>query len=61
MSKDNYEMWLRDICHQLDVPNPILLDHHFKNFVNFHNTKFRQDDFVETVDYGMLIVEDCKE
>ncbi|MDE6474433.1 MAG: hypothetical protein K2L70_04975 [Clostridia bacterium] len=61
MSRANYEAWLRDICHQLDVPNPVLLDHHFKNFVNFHNTKFRQDDFVETLDYDMLIVEDCKE
>ncbi|MDE7191762.1 MAG: hypothetical protein K2O35_04785 [Clostridia bacterium] len=61
MSKDNYEVWLRDICHQLDVPNPVILEHHFKNFVNFHNTKFRQDDFVETLDYDIFIVEDCKE
>lgn len=61
MSKDNYEVWLRDICHQLDVPNPVILDHHFKNFVNFHNTKFRRDDFVETLDYDIFIVEDCKE
>ncbi|MCI8912287.1 MAG: hypothetical protein HFE33_06330 [Clostridia bacterium] len=61
LSKDNYELWLRDICHILDVPNPVLLDHHFKNFVNFHNTKFRQDDFVETLDYDIFIVEDCKE
>lgn len=61
LSKDNYELWLRDICHILDVPNPVLLDHHFKNFVNFHNTKFRQDDFVETLDYDIFIVEDYKE
>lgn len=61
LSKDNYELWLRDICHILDMPNPVLLDHHFKNFVNFHNTKFRQDDFVETLDYDIFIVEDCKE
>ncbi|MCI9291470.1 MAG: hypothetical protein HFE32_06725 [Clostridia bacterium] len=61
LSKDNYELWLRDICHILDVPNPVLLDHHFKNFVNFHNTKFRQDDFVETLDYDIFIIEDCKE
>ena len=61
LSKNNYEIWLRDICHILDVPNPVLLEHHFKNFVNFHNTKFRQDDFVETLDYDVFIVEDCKE
>ncbi|MDE5990776.1 MAG: hypothetical protein K2O95_02615 [Clostridia bacterium] len=61
LSFGNYELWLRDICHQLDAPNPVLLDQHFKNFVNFHNTKFRQDDFIETLDYDMLIIEDCKE
>ncbi|MDE6275337.1 MAG: hypothetical protein K2M75_02230 [Clostridia bacterium] len=61
MSRANYEIWLREICHELDVPNPILLDHHYKNFVNFHNTKFKQDDFVESLDYDVLIVEDCKE
>ncbi len=61
LTKDNYELWLRDICHELDIPNPVILNHHFKNFINFHNTKFRQDDFVETLDYDMFIVEDCKE
>ena len=61
MSASNYELWLRDICHQLDVPNPVLLQQHYKNFVNFHNTRFKDDDFIETLDYDMLIVEDCKE
>ena len=61
LSLQNYEVWLREICHQLDVPNPVILDHHYKNFVNFHNTKFKQDDFVESLDYDVLIVEDCKE
>ena len=61
LSETNYELWLRDICHTLDAPNPVLLNQHYKNFVNFHNTKFRQDDFIETLDYDMLIIEDCKE
>jgi len=61
LSEKNYEMWLREICALLDVPNPVLLSQHFKNFVNFHNTRFKQDDFVECLDYDMLIIEDCKE
>ena len=52
---------LRDICHDMDIPTPIILDAHFKNFIRFHNAKFKQEDFVETLDYDMLIVEDCKE
>lgn len=61
LTKANYELWLRDICHALDIPNPVLLDHHYKNFVNFHNSKFKQDDFIESLDYDSFIVEDCKE
>lgn len=61
MSSDSYELWLREICHSLDIPNPIIINQHYKNFVNFHNTKFKKCDFVESLDYDMLIVEDCKE
>lgn len=61
MSPDSYELWLRDICHKLDVPNPVVIAQHYKNFKNFHNTKFKKGDFIESLDYDMLIVEDCKE
>ncbi len=61
MTSQSYELWLRDICHILDIPNPVLISQHFKNFKNFHNTKFRKSDFIESLDYDMFIVEDCKE
>ena len=61
LTMESYELWLRDICHILDAPNPVVIEQHYKNFKNFHNTKFRQCDFIETLDYDMLIVEDCKE
>lgn len=60
-STDKMESELREICHELDIPTPVVLDTHFINFVRFHNAKFRQDDFVETLDYDIMIVEDCKE
>lgn len=61
LTMESYELWLRDICHILDAPNPVVIEQHYKNFKNFHNTKFRQGDFIETLDYDMLIVKDCKE
>lgn len=61
LSELNFDSWLRDICHILDIPTPITLPVHFKNFTNFHNAKFKQDDFVEALDYDIFIVEDCKE
>lgn len=61
VGSDNYDDWIREICHTLDIPTPIILPTHYKNFINFHNTKFKQDDFVESLDYDMFIVEDCRE
>ncbi|MEG1535560.1 MAG: hypothetical protein RR416_01155 [Clostridia bacterium] len=58
---NNFEIWLREIANQLDIPTPIILPSHYKNFVNFHNAKFRPDDFVETLGCDMFVVEDCKE
>lgn len=56
-----YEIWVREICDLLDVPTPVVLPAHYKNFVRFHNTRFKQDDFVESLGYDMLMLEDCKE
>ncbi|MEG1608307.1 MAG: hypothetical protein RR348_00420 [Clostridia bacterium] len=57
----NFDAWLRDICHTLDIPTPIILPTHYRNFCSFHNAKFKQDDFVEALDYDMFVVEDCKQ
>lgn len=56
----NYEGWLNDICQLLDLSTPITLPTHFRNFVNFHNTKFKASDFVESFDFDLFIVENCK-
>lgn len=56
-----YEIWIREICDTLDVPTPVILPAHYKNFYRFHNTRFKQDDFIESLGYDMLVVEDCKE
>ncbi|MGN0772012.1 MAG: hypothetical protein ACI4MI_05460 [Christensenellales bacterium] len=55
------EIALREICHSLDLPTPIVLPTHYRNFVDFHNAKFRKDDFVESLDGDLLLVEDCKD
>ena len=60
-STEKFEEVLRDVCHELDLPTPVVLDAHFINLIRFHNAKFRPDDFVEALDYDIMIVEDCKE
>ena len=49
--------YLSDICHELDIPTPVLLKTHIFNFAKFNHVKFIPRDFVESLDYDQLILE----
>lgn len=49
--------YLQEICAHLDIPTPIILTKHIKNFLLFDNTIFIQDDFVESFPYDKLVIE----
>ena len=49
--------YLTDICHELDIPTPVLTKTHIFNFAKFNHVKFMQRDFVETLDYDHLMLE----
>ena len=49
--------YLQEICANLDIPTPIILTKHVKNFLLFDNTIFTQDDFVESFPYDKLVIE----
>ena len=49
--------YLQEICGHFDVPTPILLTKHIKNFLIFDNTIFTQEDFVESFPYDKLMIE----
>jgi hypothetical protein len=49
--------YLTDICHELDIPTPVLTKTHIFNFAKFNHVKFPQRDFVETLDYDHLFLE----
>ncbi len=53
--------YLPDLCEQMDVPTPVLLKSHVKNFDAFGTTRFSQSDFVEQVNFDYLTLEYCKE
>ena len=42
--------YLTDICHELDIPTPVLLKTHIFNFAKFNHVKFVQRDFVESLE-----------
>lgn len=49
--------YIQEICAQLDVPTPIILTKHIKNFLIFDSTTFLPEDFVESFPYDKLLVE----
>ena len=52
--------YLSDICHELDIPTPVLLKTHIFNFAKFNHVKFIPRDFVESLDYDQLFLENIR-
>lgn len=44
-------------CNELDEPTPIILRKHIQHLNEFNTTKFKQIDFVETINFDKMVVE----
>ena len=60
-SRDTFFDHLTEICYLLNIPTPVLLDSHFHFYENFNNVKFLPSDFVESVNFDHLILENAIE
>jgi len=49
--------YLTDICYSLDIPRPIVIEKHYRDFIKFNHTVFKESDFVESIDFDKLWVE----
>ena len=49
--------YLTQICYELDIPTPVLTKTHIFNFAKFNHVKFIPRDFVESLDYDYLMLE----
>ena len=45
------------LCHELDIPTPVILKSHIENFNRFNITIFTPRDFVESIDFDKLVLE----
>ena len=52
---DNYST--EEIAEKLDIPTPVVLDKHIIDFTVYKNTRFFTDDFVESVNFEKLVLE----
>ena len=51
--------YLVEICDKLDIPTPVFMKTHIFNFAKFHHVRFRPSDFMESVDFDMLWLENA--
>lgn len=58
-NKETFYIHVQEICHKMDIPTPVILSYHIENFVNFNNCMFYPRDFVESVNFDRLIIEDA--
>lgn len=49
--------YLSDVCQALDVPTPVLMKTHVFNFAKFNHVRFTARDFVESLGYDQLLLE----
>ncbi len=49
--------YLTEICLALDIPTPVLTKAHLFNFAKFNHVKFLARDFVESLGYDHLFLE----
>ena len=51
--------YLKEICENLDVSTPVLIKTHLFNYAKYNNVRFTQSDFIDTIDFDKLVLENA--
>ena len=46
-----------DVAEEMKIPTPVITRTSAQFFFDFNSVRFKQDDFVETVDFDYLFIE----
>ena len=60
-SRETFFDHLSEICYLLNIPTPVLLENHYHSFENFNNIKFLESDFVESINFDYLMLENAQQ
>ncbi len=52
-----FPTYITTMCDKLDIPTPIILVKHIKNFLLFNSTFFAPDEFVESYPYDKFEIQ----
>ena len=58
---EEFYLHIAEICHKLDIPSPVVLPMHIKHFTLYNSTTFKVRDFVESIDFDKLVIENIKQ
>ena len=58
-SKETFYLHVQELCHELDIPTPVILKYHIENYVNFNVCHFLKRDFVESINFDKLVIEEA--
>lgn len=47
---------LKNLCHKLNIPTPVLLDKHVYDFNLFNLCTFKPEDFIENVPFDKFVI-----
>ncbi|MBQ9790445.1 MAG: hypothetical protein IJW24_02500 [Clostridia bacterium] len=56
-----FYLHVQEICHKMDIPSPVVLKTHVHNYTVFNTCLFLSRDFVESVSFEKLILENAQE
>ena len=54
---ENWQYALEEICHQLDVSRPVILQKHLRDWKTFSQTYFLREHFVDSVGFDRMELE----
>lgn len=49
--------YVRELCETLDIPTPVIIKTHLFNYAKYNVLRFKKDDFVDTISFDKLVLE----
>lgn len=57
LTQAGFQSLMQEVSYKLDIATPVILINHLKHLEKFNRVKFLARDFIEDVDFDVLIVE----
>lgn len=57
LTQSGFQLLMQELSYKLDIATPVILLNHLKHLERFNRVKFLARDFIEDVDFDLLIVE----